>query len=106
MKITVFGSGYVGLVTSACFAEIGNNVLCYDIEKKKINDLQKGVVGIYEPKLSELIKRNSTSIRFTNSITEASNFSDHIMICVGTPENKDGSANLKYIKDAISSILG
>lgn len=105
MKITVFGSGYVGLVTSACFAEIGNNVLCYDIEEKKINDLQKGVVGIYEPKLSELIKRNSTSIRFTNSITEASNFSDHIMICVGTPENKDGSANLKYIKDAISSIF-
>lgn len=105
MKITIFGTGYVGLVTAACLADIGNEVLCFDIDKNKISKLQKGVIGIFEPNLNALLKKNKQSIRFTNSIKVASNFADHIMICIGTPERKDGSANLSFIKKAIDEIL-
>ncbi|PIO04910.1 UDP-glucose 6-dehydrogenase, partial [Candidatus Woesearchaeota archaeon CG08_land_8_20_14_0_20_43_7] len=99
MKITIIGTGYVGLVTGTCFANLGNDVICLDIDKKKIDDLNKGKMPIYEPGLKELVDRNAKEKRlfFTTDQKFAIQFSDIIFICVGTPEDKDGSADLKYV---------
>ena len=99
MDVCVIGSGYVGLVAGACFADSGNDVICVDIDEKKISDLKKGVIPIYEPGLEELIKRNVGEKRliFTTDIVDAVKRSTVCFIAVGTPPGEDGSADLQYV---------
>lgn len=99
MKVTIVGSGYVGLVTSACFSEVGINVVCVDIDSKKIDNLNNGIIPIYEPGLEEMIARNMKKGRlsFTTNISEALVGSEVVFISVGTPPDEDGSADLKYV---------
>lgn len=107
MNITVIGSGYVGLVTGACFAEMGNRVTCVDIDEKKIEALNRGEVPIYEPGLAEMISRNVAKghISFTTSIAEALSHAEIAFIAVGTPMGEDGSADLQYVL-AVASDIG
>ena len=106
MKITVIGSGYVGLVSGACLADLGNNVLCLDVDPHKITILQQGGVPIYEPGLEEIIKRNIAAGRlsFTTDIEESVAHGMVQMIAVGTPSDEDGSADLQYVIAAARSI--
>lgn len=99
MKISVIGTGYVGLVTGTCFAESGNDVVCMDIDGQKIEMLNAGSVPIYEPGLEELIRTNVAHgrISFTTDLAAAVRKSDIIFIAVGTPPDEDGSADLKYV---------
>lgn len=99
MKISVVGSGYVGLVTGTCFAEVGINVTCVDIDEKKIENLKKGIVPIYEPGLDDMIERNYKGNRlgFTTSLPDSLNECSVIFIAVGTPPDEDGSADLKHV---------
>ncbi len=99
MKLAVVGSGYVGLVTGACFAEMGNDVICVDNDQKKIELLQSGGIPIYEPGLEDLVKRNSAEGRlsFTTGLKSAVQSSQIIFIAVGTPPDQDGSADLQYV---------
>ena len=99
MKIVVVGSGYVGLVTGACFAEHGNTVTCVDVDEKKISLLKNGQSPIYEPGLDDLIIRNATEERlfFTTSLADAMQNADVVFIAVGTPPGEDGSADLQYV---------
>jgi UDPglucose 6-dehydrogenase len=99
MKIVVAGTGYVGLVTGACLAEVGHNVICVDIDEKKVELMKKGVSPIYEPGLEKLLKDNYHIGRldFTTDYRNAYRDADIIFIGVGTPENEDGSANLKFV---------
>ncbi|MEC5164338.1 UDPglucose 6-dehydrogenase [Flavobacterium sp. PL11] len=99
MKITIVGSGYVGLVTGACFSEVGIDVVCVDIDQSKIDNLNKGIIPIYEPGLEEMIARNMKKerLKFTTDIAEAVKESEIIFISVGTPPDEDGSADLKYV---------
>jgi len=106
MKITVFGCGYVGLVTSACFADLGHKVCCFDIDLHKINNHKSGEIDIYEPGLKKMMFRNQRNkrLKFSSNLDETLKFSDFIFICVGTPEKKDGSADLKFVKSAVGAI--
>ena len=106
MKIGIIGSGYVGLVAGACFAEMGNSVICVDIQEKKVSELKKGIVPIYEPGLNILIKENfkKNNIDFTTDINYCLNNSSIIFIAVGTPMGEDGSADLKYVLQVAKSI--
>ena len=99
MKITIVGSGYVGLVTGACFSEVGINVQCVDVNEAKIENLKKGIVPIYEPGLDKMIVRNMEKgrLQFTTSLSEALKDSEIVFISVGTPPDEDGSADLKYV---------
>ena len=99
MKISVIGTGYVGLVTGTCFAEMGNKVYCVDVDKEKIKKLKQGVIPIYEPGLEEMVKRNmdEENLVFTTSIEEALKNTSICFIAVGTPMDDDGSADLKYV---------
>ncbi len=99
MKICMIGSGYVGLVTGACFSEMGNDVICVDENVEKIEMLKKGVVPIYEPGLKEIIERNVQGGRlsFTTSLADGVAKCQICFIAVGTPQDKDGSADLKYV---------
>lgn len=99
MKITVVGTGYVGLVTGTCFADTGNMVTCIDTDEKKIERLKKGDIPFYEPGLSELVIRNQQEGRlvFTTGFTDEIKQSSVAFICVGTPSRKDGSANLDFV---------
>ena len=99
MKISVFGTGYVGLVTGTCFAEMGNDVICADIDQTKISNLLKGISPIYEPGLDQLILNNVKAGRlsFTTDLTKATREGDLLFIAVGTPPNEDGSADLQYV---------
>lgn len=99
MKITIIGSGYVGLVTGACFSEVGIDVKCVDVDQKKIDNLNKGIIPIYEPGLENMIIRNMDKgrLQFTTNIASAVKGSDVIFISVGTPPDEDGSADLKYV---------
>ncbi|WP_406683454.1 UDP-glucose/GDP-mannose dehydrogenase family protein [Seonamhaeicola sp. MEBiC1930] len=99
MKITIVGSGYVGLVTGACFSEVGIDVICVDIDENKINNLNKGIIPIYEPGLENMISRNMKKGRlsFTTKIADAVKDSEAVFISVGTPPDEDGSADLKYV---------
>ncbi len=100
MKICMLGAGYVGLVSGACFSDLGNNVVCADVDKKKIDILNSGKIPIYEPGLNELVKKNFEQKRlsFTTDISSSIKSSDIIFICVGTPTKKNSNtANLKYI---------
>ena len=106
MKITVVGTGYVGLVAGVCFAEKGHNVICYDINEEKINTMKKGISPIYETGLQELMQKNNEAgrIHYTTDYREAYRDSDFIFIGVGTPERVDGSANLDYVYEAALQI--
>tara|TARA_B110000881_G_scaffold219535_1_gene241694 strand:- start:945 stop:2264 length:1320 start_codon:yes stop_codon:yes gene_type:complete len=106
MNIGVIGSGYVGLVASACFAEMGNTVICVDVDIEKINSLKKGKVPIYEPGLETLVVNNFSKNRliFTTDIIDALRASEVIFIAVGTPMGDDGSADLKYVLKVAESI--
>ncbi len=99
MKLTVIGTGYVGLVVGACFAENGNTVVCVDNDARKIRGLQRGKVPIYEPGLEELVRRNRTEKRltFSTSLSRAVRSSQVIFIAVGTPSDEDGSADLRHV---------
>ena len=101
MKITIAGTGYVGLVTGVCLAEVGHeNVVCLDVDKQKVDLMKDGVSPIYEEHLEELMKKNYEKgrIDYTTNYKDAYKDADIIMIAVGTPERSDGSANLDYIK--------
>ena len=106
MKITIFGSGYVGLVTSACFSEVGHEVCCIDIDQNKVKKLKQGKIDIYEPELREMVLRNQKKQRleFTSNLKQAVNFSSLIFICVGTPESTEGSADLTSVFNVVDSI--
>ena len=107
MKICIIGTGYVGLVSGTCFAELGNNVICVDKDKEKINKLNQGIVPIYEPGLEEIILRNSRkgSLKFSTDISLSIKNSKIIFICVGTPTNKiTKKADLKYIFNVTNNI--
>jgi len=99
MKVSVVGSGYVGLVTGACFSEVGIDVVCVDVDAKKIEDLNNGIIPIYEPGLEELIKRNMAKHRlsFTTNLKASLEDTDVVFISVGTPPDEDGSADLKHV---------
>jgi len=106
MHLTMVGTGYVGLVTGACFAETGNHVICLDIDERKIDMLRGGESPIYEPGLSEMLTRNIAAerIHFTTDRAEAYRDAEAIFICVGTPPGEDGSADLKYVLQAAADI--
>ncbi len=99
MKVLIVGTGYVGLVTGTCLAETGANVYCIDVDEKKIENLNKGILPIYEPGLDQLVERNVAKDRlfFSTKIQEAIKDSDVIFIAVGTPPGEDGSADLQYV---------
>lgn len=107
MNIAIIGTGYVGLVTGACFAEFGFNVICVDIDKEKIKKLTKGNIPIYEPGLDSLVKKNIEAKRlsFTDQFEEPIKKSKVIFLCIGTPSNPDGSADLTSILNA-TEIIG
>ncbi len=106
MKISVFGTGYVGLVTGICFAEMGNEVICVDIDNAKIEKLKSGQSPIYEPGLDDLISGNMNAgrVQFSTDIISAVKKSDVIFIAVGTPSSEDGSADMKYGYNAAHEI--
>lgn len=106
MNITVVGSGYVGLVTGACIAEMGNTVYCVDVDKSKIENLKQGILPIYEPGLEEIVTENHASGRllFTTSLSEAAEQSEVYFIAVGTPPGEDGSADLRYVLEVARQI--
>ena len=99
MKVTVVGSGYVGLVSGACLAEVGNDVLCMDADQTKIEDLRQGRIPIYEPGLEDLISVNTAEGRldFTADLSEGLQFGQVIFIAVGTPPGEDGAADLQHV---------
>ena len=99
MKITVVGTGYVGLVTGACLADVGIQVTCVDIDQKKIDGLENGVMPIYEPGLKDIVIRNHAKgrLHFSTNLGEAIKGSGAAFIAVGTPPGEDGSADLKYV---------
>jgi UDPglucose 6-dehydrogenase len=100
MEIAIIGSGYVGLVTGTCFAEVGHNVICVDNDERKVKSLQSGIIPIYEPGLEDLVHRNVAArrLRFTTSIAEGVDNSQVIFIAVPTPPQSDGSVDLTYIE--------
>ncbi len=106
MKVTIVGSGYVGLVTGACLAELGNTIFCLDLDQKKIDLLNSGGVPIYEPGLEEMIARNRAAGRivFSTDIAAAVNHGEIQFIAVGTPPDEDGSADLQYVLSAARNI--
>ena len=106
MKVAVVGTGYVGLVTGTCFAEMGNTVWCVDVDRDKIEKLKSGIIPIYEPGLSEMVERNHASgtMNFTTDIAEALETSEIAFIAVGTPMGEDGSADLQYVLAVAKSI--
>ena len=105
-NIAVVGTGYVGLVTGTCFANLGNKITCLDIDEEKIDRLRQGEVPIYEPGLSELVERNVKAGRlfFTTSYEEALADAEFVFICVGTPSGVDGEADLRYVRMAAETI--
>jgi UDPglucose 6-dehydrogenase len=107
MRITIFGSGYVGLVSGACFADAGNRVLCVDIDAQKIERLQRGEVPIHEPGLTALIERNASAgrLRFTTDAAAGIAHGEVILIAVGTPPDEDGSADLRHVL-AVARTIG
>ncbi|MDZ7798475.1 MAG: UDP-glucose/GDP-mannose dehydrogenase family protein [Patescibacteria group bacterium] len=99
MKIAIIGTGYVGLVTGTCLSDLGHKVTCIDLDKKKINNLKKGIVPIYEQGLEELVIKNikKNNLSFTNSLKKGIKGAKTVFVCVQTPSKKDGSVELKYV---------
>jgi UDPglucose 6-dehydrogenase len=108
MELCIIGSGYVGLVSGACFAEIGHTVVCVDNDQRKVDMLQRGEIPIYEPGLEELVHRNVAAkrLRFTNSIEDGVDHSQVVFIAVPTPPQADGSVDLTYIERVAREIAG
>ena len=106
MKITVIGTGYVGLVAGACLADMGNDVICVDNDADKLKKLEQGIIPIYEPGLEELVKSNiiENRLSFSSDIDSAVKFAQVCFIAVGTPQDEDGSANLQYVFSVAESI--
>ena len=106
MKITVVGTGYVGLVSGTCLAEVGNDVLCLDVDPEKIRILKEGGIPIYEPGLEDMVQRNVAAgrLHFTTDIEEAVRHGTVQFIAVGTPPDEDGSADLQYVLAAARNI--
>ena len=106
MKITIIGTGYVGLVSGTCLAEVGNEVLCLDLDARKIDMLKQGQIPIYEPGLEDMVKRNVAAgrLHFTTNIAESVAFGSVQFIAVGTPPDEDGSADLQYVVAAARNI--
>jgi len=106
LNITIFGSGYVGLVTAVCFADVGNDVLCVDVDARKVERLRAGDCPIYEPGLTELLRKNLNEgrLRFTTDAAEAVAHGLFQFIAVGTPPNEDGSADLQYVLEVARTI--
>jgi len=106
MKLTIIGSGYVGLTTGACFAEVGHDVMCVDNDKEKVETLLSGEIPIYEPGLAELVTKNVASgrLNFTTNTPEGVEHGDVVFIAVPTPPNPDGSVDLKYIEKVAREI--
>ncbi len=106
MNITVVGSGYVGLVSGTCFAEMGNHVTCIDIDQKKINQLKDGIIPIYEPGLEAMVLKNvkNGSLHFSSNLEDGLKKSKVVFIAVGTPMGEDGSADLQYVLSVASEI--
>lgn len=106
MKLTIVGTGYVGLVTGTCFAEMGNTVTCVDIDEKKIANLEKGIIPIYEPGLEAMVKRNvaNKTLLFHTQLKKCLDHCDMAFIAVGTPMGEDGSADLQYVLQVATEI--
>jgi UDPglucose 6-dehydrogenase len=106
MHILIIGTGYVGLVSGACFAEMGHHVICLDVDEKKIRMLQKGIIPIYEPGLQELVKRNTIQNRlhFTTDYQWAIDHTSVLFLAVPTPSNEDGSCDMRYIESAARQV--
>jgi len=106
MKVSIIGTGYVGLVTGACLADVGNHVLCLDVDERKIARLRQGEIPIHEPGLEAIVRANMASGRlaFTTDVKEGANFGRLQMIAVGTPPGEDGSADLQYVLAAARNI--
>ena len=106
MRMTMVGTGYVGLVTGVCFANTGVDVVCLDVDKRKIEKLRNGICPIYEPGLTELMVKNHDAgrLRYTLDKPEAYRDADMIFICVGTPSDEDGRADLKYVLQAAADV--
>ena len=105
-KICVIGTGYVGLVTGTCFADLGNEVRCLDIDNVRIEKLLQGIMPIYEPGLQQLVSQNVTAGRltFTTSYEDALASADFAFIAVGTPSGEEGEADLQYVRNAAEAI--
>jgi len=106
MKVTIFGTGYVGLVTGTCLAEVGNDVLCVDVDKNKIDLLNDGGIPIYEPGLEDLVSKNRKNgkLKFTTDIEKGVKHGLFQFIAVGTPPDEDGSADLQYVLSVAETI--
>ena len=106
MNITIVGTGYVGLVSGTCFAELGSNVTCVDVNEEKIANLKQGIVPIYEPGLDSMISKNVNAgrLHFTTRLHEVIEDTEIVFIAVGTPSGEDGSADLKYVLDVARTI--
>jgi UDPglucose 6-dehydrogenase len=106
MNLSVIGTGYVGLVQGACFADTGNHVICMDIDEKKIASLKKGIIPIYEPGLEELVKKNVEEgrLEFTTSIKTAVQQNEIIFLCLPTPQSEDGSADLSHVLNVVDQL--
>jgi len=106
MKVAIVGTGYVGLVTGTCFAEVGMDVTCIDIDQNKIDNLHKGILPIYEPGLDEMVKRNvdKKRLHFSTSLKDSIQGAEVVFIAVGTPPDEDGSADLKYVLAVAASV--
>jgi UDPglucose 6-dehydrogenase len=106
VKITIIGSGYVGLVSGACFADLGNDVVCLDLDEQKVATLNAGGLTIYEPGLEQLVRHNVAAgrLRFTTDVKESVAHGTLQFIAVGTPADQDGSADLRYVLGAARSI--
>lgn len=104
MNVGIVGTGYVGLVTGACFSEMGMNVTCIDIDKKKIEKLQNGQIPIYEPGLQEIVQRNSKKgrLHFATDLASVLDSLSVVFVAVGTPPGEDGSADLSYVLNVAS----
>ncbi|MGO4220462.1 UDP-glucose/GDP-mannose dehydrogenase family protein [Lysobacter sp. TAF61] len=107
MRVTIFGTGYVGLVTGTCLADVGHDVICVDIDQAKVDGLNQGVIPIYEPGLEPMVKANHAAgrLRFTTDAEAAVGHGDVVFIAVGTPPDEDGSADLKYVL-AVARTIG
>lgn len=106
MKISVIGTGYVGLVTGTCLSEVGNDVMCFDTDADKVSRLQNGEIPIYEPGLQDMVRRNASAgrLHFTSDVQAATQFGTVQFIAVGTPQGEDGSADVHYVMEAARNI--
>ena len=106
MRVCIFGTGYVGLVTGTCLAEVGHDVVCVDIDAAKVEGLNNGVIPIYEPGLTPMVKANHAAgrLRFTTDAAQAIAHGGIVFIAVGTPPDEDGSADLKYVLSVARTI--